>query len=136
MIAPGHDMAVIIPRGTVVLAEVVDPQGRNPKTRPLVVIEDFDDGDDDVFCVAVTTAVPKPLPADCVNLPWHRDRRQSKTGLTAACVAVCNWVVSLDETRIEQTIGRVPDSRLAEIVERVQSLLSDDDPDQGDPGSA
>jgi hypothetical protein len=122
-VVPDTPKTVGIPRGTVILANVFDPQGRNPKERPLVVVEDFEEGDPGVFCVAVTSALPNPIPAEYVTLPWHRDRRVSRTGLTARCAAVCTWRVMVTQEQVVARLGQVPNQALLQIVTQIQKSL-------------
>jgi hypothetical protein len=116
-------VAVRIARGTILTAEVLDSRGRNPKKRPLVVVEDYADGDVAPVCVAVTSVLPNPLPAEYVRLPWHRDRGSGKTGLTRACAAVCNWLVRVVESQVAEQVGRAPDACLLDIVTRIRASL-------------
>lgn len=78
-------------RGRLVWAEMTDPQGRNPKVRPAVVLTATDQikPDGEVLVVAVTTEIGQ-AGAMAVPLPWHptgavktncvRSRRRSATG--------------------------------------------------------
>jgi hypothetical protein len=117
---PDKPKAGGIPRGTVIVANVPDPQGRNPKERPLVVVEDFESGDPGIFCVAITSALPNPLPTEYATLPWHRDRRISRTGLTARCAAVSTWRVLVKEEQVVARLGHVPNDALLQIVTQIQ----------------
>ena len=114
-----------IPRGTVIVANVSDPQGRNPKERPLVVVEDFEKGDSGIFCVAVTSTLPNPIPGEYVPLPWHRDRRVSRTGLTARCAAVSTWRVLVAEGDVVTRLGHIPNDALLQIVKQIQGSSPD-----------
>jgi hypothetical protein len=81
--------------GCIVWADdVLDPAGRNPKRRGIVVLEHQTraTGEVEVVGVAVTGTFPKPLPADHVELPWKRDRNV-RTRLDKPSAAVCSWVV-------------------------------------------
>ncbi len=61
----------------VIVADVLDPNGRNPKNRACVVVTPSEEievgGPLDV--VAITSLVPDPLRGDQVPLPWHAQRR-------------------------------------------------------------
>jgi hypothetical protein len=109
----------------VIVANVADPQGRNPKERPLVVVEDFDEGEPGIFCVAITSTLPNPLPSEHVILPWHRDRRISRTGLTARCAAVCNWRVVVTKVQVVARLGSIPNQALLQIATQIQRTLPD-----------
>lgn len=105
--------------------DILDPAGRNPKRRGVVVLrhETRATGEVDVFGVAVTGTFPKPLPADHVALPWHRDRRV-RTLLDKPSAAVCSWVVCLTfAAEGEIAMGGFVDDRLVEtIVAKVNEL--------------
>jgi mRNA-degrading endonuclease toxin of MazEF toxin-antitoxin module len=65
-----------------VLVEVADPQSRNTKIRPAVIVSETDEIADDgaIFCVAVNSTLPQKVPDDYVLLPFHRGGR-ARTGL-------------------------------------------------------
>ncbi len=86
-------------RGTVILVvQVPDKNGVNPKDRFVVLVRDFDDADPLVYGVAVTGTFAFPLPPTSVRLPYHRQGR-CKTGLTQDCIADCTWIVGLHRQR-------------------------------------
>jgi mRNA-degrading endonuclease toxin of MazEF toxin-antitoxin module len=61
-------------RGAIVWVEITDPQGRNPKCRPAVVVSPNEDikPDAELWVVGVSTEVDA-APADVsVELPWDR----------------------------------------------------------------
>jgi hypothetical protein len=98
--------------------DVLDPAGRNPKRRGIVVLrhQTLATGEVEVRGVAVTGTFPKPLPLDHVKLPWHRNRRV-RTLLDKESAAVCSWVVRLTfphESAI--TIGGFVDDALMEAI--------------------
>jgi mRNA-degrading endonuclease toxin of MazEF toxin-antitoxin module len=111
----------------VIVADVLDPNGRNPKNRACVVVTPSDEievgGPLDV--VAITSLVPNPLPVDHVPLPWHAQRR-ARTGLDKPNVAVCTWNFEVEDSRIIRAIGRVPDKEMLRIAS-ILSMLSDQD---------
>jgi mRNA-degrading endonuclease toxin of MazEF toxin-antitoxin module len=110
--------------GSVVWVECADPQGRNRKVRPVVVLTSAADigAGKPVVAVAVTTTLPKPLPADYVPLPWSH-RRHPRTGLSEPCAAVCSWFVHVPDPDAATIAGVVSGKHLREIVGKVQTLL-------------
>jgi hypothetical protein len=91
------------------VSDVLDPDGQNPKTRPIVVVTpdvEIAEGGG-LFGVAVTGTFPDPLPADAVELPWHR-QGHPRTGLNKPAVAVCGWIVPIDSILIVKSKGFVP----------------------------
>jgi mRNA-degrading endonuclease toxin of MazEF toxin-antitoxin module len=110
-------------QGRIVWAEVVDSSSRNRKARPLIILtpsEEVPPGEP-LVAVAVTTQLPKPLPADYVPLPWHAQKRVG-TRLSAPCAAVCTWLVEIQDEDILERAGVVPRRQLAEIVRLVSEL--------------
>jgi mRNA-degrading endonuclease toxin of MazEF toxin-antitoxin module len=112
----------------VIVVDLLDPQGRNPKDRACVVVSHPDrilaGGPHDV--VAITTVVPDPLPPDHVPLPWHA-QRHPRTGLNKRNAAVCSWRVEVDASRFARTIGRIPDKRLFQIDTILLELQEEDE---------
>jgi mRNA-degrading endonuclease toxin of MazEF toxin-antitoxin module len=117
-------------RGRIVLAEVPDPNGQNPKARPLVIVtatEEIQEGKPFVG-VAVSTTIPHPVPDDCVELPYHH-AGHPRTGLRKRCVAVCTWRHALTHEDVIRDLGRVPDQQMFEILEKVQRYTAPGTPD-------
>ena len=69
-------------QGRVILVDVFDPQNRNPKTRPAVIISETSEIEAEglIECVAVTTMIPDKVPDDCVMLPFD-PAGKSRSGL-------------------------------------------------------
>jgi mRNA-degrading endonuclease toxin of MazEF toxin-antitoxin module len=106
--------------GRVVWAVVPDPQGRNPKCRPMVIITPTPDIQPDGIAraVAVSTRSDAAASEEVVVLPWDR-RGVAVTQLRAPCVAVCSWVAAVPLAAIERYGGMVPPAAMVEIVEKV-----------------
>ena len=94
----------------VIIVDLLDPQGRNPKDWACVIRLDTRagrggrtarrGGDHDGPC-------PTPLPFDHIPLPWHA-QRHPRTGLDKRNAAVCSWLVAVDAARVARKIGHVP----------------------------
>lgn len=110
----------------VIVAGLPDPQGRNPKDRPAVIVTPTDElrAGRPLFIVAITTTLSDPLPDDYVPLPWSRPRHP-RTGLNARNAAVCHWLAHVEETQIARAIGRVPTRELIEIGEVLRRLAGE-----------
>ncbi len=108
------------------VADVLDPNGQNPKTRPIIVItpdaEIVNEGE--LFGIAVTGTFPDPLPDDAVKLPWHR-AGHPKTGLNKAAVAACRWIVRIDPDRVVRLKGFVPARQIRAITEILSRIASE-----------
>jgi mRNA-degrading endonuclease toxin of MazEF toxin-antitoxin module len=107
----------------VLVSSLLDPQGRNPKDRPAVIVTPTAEIDPllPLQVAAVTTFLPSPLPDDHVLLPWQRPRHP-KTGLNKRCAAVCSWLARIDEDRIIRHVGIVPGKQRVEIVSILAKL--------------
>jgi hypothetical protein len=79
-------------QGDIVKVEVVDPQHRNPKVRPVIILNPSEeiDAEMELAAIAITGTVPDPLPGSFVLLPYH-PRGHPRTGLQKRSAAVCDW---------------------------------------------
>ena len=104
-------------QGRIILAEVIDPQKHNAKTRPAVIVSRTDEIESEglIACVAITSMVPDKLPDDCVLLPFDPGGR-TRTGLKMRSAAMCSWLFEIAEEKIEKYIGVVPPKQLQEIL--------------------
>jgi mRNA-degrading endonuclease toxin of MazEF toxin-antitoxin module len=100
----------------VIVTDLLDRSGRNPKDRPAVVVTPTDEleAGRPVFVIAITTSLPDSLPEDFISLPRFRPRHP-RTGLDKRNAAVCRWLAKVDVSRIARKIGRVPTPQLSEI---------------------
>jgi mRNA-degrading endonuclease toxin of MazEF toxin-antitoxin module len=101
--------------------ELIDPQGRNPKCRPAVIVTPNEDirEDGEVWVVDISTQLDE-APTDVqVELPWHRNRHP-RTGLKERCAAVCTWLVKVRVANIQECAGTVPGRQLLEILQRIK----------------
>ncbi|MGL6097149.1 MAG: type II toxin-antitoxin system PemK/MazF family toxin [Fimbriiglobus sp.] len=109
--------------GRIVWVTIPDPQGRNPKRRPAVVLAltgDLTAGG--VLAVAaVTTRIAVAPSGVVVSLPWHRDGHP-RTRLRTASEVVCDWELTVPAETVEETGGIVPRNRFLEILALVQEL--------------
>ncbi len=109
--------------GSIVLvADMLDPHGRNPKDRPCVVVTDpeaMPDGWE--LVVAISTVLPDPLPDDYVPLPYMNPRHP-RTGLNKRNAAIGGWVEVMEESRILRKLGHVPGKQLKALTEILARL--------------
>jgi hypothetical protein len=117
--------------GSIVLvADMLDPQGRNPKDRPCVIATDPGSTPEGYeLVVAISTVLPSPLPDDYVPLPYM-DPRHPRTGLNKRNAAIGGWVEVIEESRIIRKLGHVPGKQLkalTEILARLYPVESDEE---------
>lgn len=105
-------------RGRIIRVEVNDPQGRNPKVRPIVVL---DCSVSPMIGVAISGEFGSQPELE-VELPWNSDPRRVGTQLSKPCAAICNWLVEFRDTQIVDLKGLVPADRLQTIQQKVDSL--------------
>jgi mRNA-degrading endonuclease toxin of MazEF toxin-antitoxin module len=105
-------------QGRIVIANVPDPQDGNPKDRPVIIITPTEEiTESDPFAVmAITSALPRHLPREYVELPFHRDG-QVRTGLKKRCAAKCDWVTTIRAAEIIAYIGHAPPDAMKLIAE-------------------
>lgn len=95
----------------IVFAEVLDTNGRNPKTRRVVVLTPDAElaAGFPIVVAGVTGKLPNPLTADYVMLPYKNPPgRHPKTGLTKAAAVLCTWIVTITANDIRGRSGFVP----------------------------
>lgn len=108
-------------RGRIVWVELLDPQDRNRKCRPAVIVTpDADIRDDgEVWLVAISTQLDASPAEVQVELPWDR-RGHPRTGLRERCAAVCTWMVKVNVADIQECAGIVPGRQLLDILSRIK----------------
>jgi mRNA-degrading endonuclease toxin of MazEF toxin-antitoxin module len=107
--------------GDILLAEVLDPQGRNPKVRRIVVLtpDAALAAGHPIVGAAVTSTLPNPLTADYVPLPWKNPPGgHPKTGLTKRAAVACHWLMVIDPTDVRGRSGFVPPREMAMVEAR------------------
>ena len=121
-------------QGRIVLAEVLDPQNRNPKKRHLVIVsrDDQIEAGKPFWCVAITGTLPRKLPSAYVLLPFHRSGHP-RTGLTKRCAAVCSWRLEINESQVIAYVGRVPNDRLEAILKGIEEEQARDEAESAEP---
>lgn len=108
-------------RGRIVWVELLDPQGRNRKCRPGVIVTPDADirPDGEVWVVAISTQLDEAPAEAQVELPWDR-RGHPRTGLKERCAAVCTWMEKVSVAAIQGWAGIVPGRQLLDIQIRIQ----------------
>ena len=110
-------------QGRIVRVELLDPQGRNPKIRPAVIVTPTDRirPDGEVQVVAITGETAESAPDVSVLLPWLATGH-SKTGLSKPSVAVVTWQAVVAASAIRDVRGLVPATQLFEILRKLAAL--------------
>lgn len=110
----------LLQQGRIVWVTVCDPNGENPKERPAVIITATEEIqlDQPIVAVAITGTLENPLPPECVELPWHRNKHP-RTGLKKRCAAQCHWLITMNQDDIKEYAGIVPETKMIEILARI-----------------
>jgi mRNA-degrading endonuclease toxin of MazEF toxin-antitoxin module len=111
--------------GQIISAYIADGRGQI-KDRPAVVIseDEHNDAGEDLYVVAISKRKEDPCPP--YHIPVHDSWiKDPKTGLDAPCVAKCNWIRKIDQSKILGSRGHLDDERLAEIVDEFLKLHND-----------
>jgi len=110
-------------RGRIVYVEVLDPQDRNPKRRPAVIVTPDAEirADGEVWVVAISTQLEESPRNVQVQLPWQTNKHPV-TKLTERCAAVCTWMekVSVASIQDKDLAGTVPGRQLLDILTRIK----------------
>ncbi|MGL4553459.1 MAG: type II toxin-antitoxin system PemK/MazF family toxin [Gemmataceae bacterium] len=107
-------------RGQIIVARVEDPQGRNPKDRPCVVVGG---SGSHVAVIGVTSALDATDPPDRVDLPYSTNPASPcHTGLTRPSAAYCRWQAVVRVEDVAGVVGHVSPEHLARIIARVGEL--------------
>ena len=94
----------------ILFAEVLDPNGQNPKIRRVVVVTpNLEWRPDTHRGCGVTTTLPDPLTSDYVRLPYKNPpARHPRTGMTKVAAVLCTWIVPISPSDIHGRSGFVP----------------------------
>jgi mRNA-degrading endonuclease toxin of MazEF toxin-antitoxin module len=116
----------------VVVADMLDPQGRHPKDRPCVVVTQPESTPEGwQLVVAISTRLPDPLPNDHVLLPYMNPRHP-RTGLDKRNAAIGGWVEVIEESRIIRKLGHVPGKQIKALTEILARLYPPGDEGAGE----
>ena len=107
-------------QGQVVRIAVPDPRGKNPKSRPVVILtETAELADNDEFVVAcISTQFSEPLPQHCIPAPWSPDGH-AKSGLRQPSVVKCRWLLKVKREDVEETLGHLSSATMLDIMREV-----------------
>ncbi len=116
-------MASLI-QGRIVWLKVVDPQGRNPKIRPVIII-DYEPNkipdDQPLHGICVTHEIGISPREDCVPVPWNVSGNVL-TKLTKESEAVCTWQVSFTRSEIEKTGGLLRATDTDKLLDKLREI--------------
>lgn len=115
-------------QGRIVWAELLDPQGHNPKRRPAVILTPTAEirADGEVVVAALSSQIDQSPPDVSVPVPWQPGGHP-RTKLNRRNVIVCTWLVALPVASIRNNDvgGAVPFAEMARVLEIVRALRND-----------
>jgi hypothetical protein len=116
-------------QGSVIRARVFDPQGRNPKVRPLVIVTPTAEipRAAELVAIAITGEFATPLAPDEVELPYHPGGRAG-SGLKKQCVAKCRWQCRIKPVDIIERKGYLGVAKVEEILGKLADIEAEDEP--------
>lgn len=109
---------------------LADPQGRNPKRRPAIILTPTDEikADGDVWVVGVSTTFELAPPEVQTELQFD-PRGTCRSGLRERCWAVATWVAKVSLLDVEEYAGVIPGRQMIEIRRKIGAL-----PTEGEEG--
>jgi mRNA-degrading endonuclease toxin of MazEF toxin-antitoxin module len=107
-------------QGRIVWLQICDPQGRNLKKRPAVIVTPTSEieAGKPIVCVAVTAQLPPKLSDDFVLLPYQAGGHP-RTGLSKRSAAMCSWFVVVTEEEIIGYLGKAPTPQMKLILSKM-----------------
>ena len=113
-------------RGRVVRVDVFDPQGRNRKRRPAVVISTSEEieATGEVVVVCVSRQYDQAPPEVQVELP-HDRRGTCRSGLRDPSWAVATWVTAVKIDEVGEILGSISAAKTNAILEIIAGLDTD-----------
>jgi hypothetical protein len=120
----------VLKQGSVIRATVYDPQGRNPKARPLVVTTPTHEisNREPLATVAITGEFdPDNLESDEIPLPFHPGGL-AKSGLKKPSVAKCGWQELVEHSAVLEVRGHLASKHMTLILEKIDQLSAPPEP--------
>lgn len=115
-------MSFPLQQGRVVWFTSLDPNGRNEKKRPAVILTPTADiRPDATVLVAAISSSNVAAEDEIVRLTWNREGTTS-TRLRRASHVVCSWMVEAPVAALESTPGVVNPRELVMILAKVDAL--------------
>lgn len=113
-------------QGSIIRVEnVLDERGLNPKPRRMILITPTEaiETAETLCFVCITSRFDKPIPDDCVPLPFRNGQPHPTTKLALPSVAVCRWLYSMPNAApLPEPSGFCPSTTLAAILIRTAQL--------------
>jgi hypothetical protein len=105
--------------GRIIRAGVLDPQGKGPKVRPLIVLTQPASNDPDAEFRVVAGSTQSPVEGNeafAVKLPGHHQRGgHPRTGLSEATWFYAFWTCTVKVGEVERFNKFAPEHLLAEL---------------------
>jgi hypothetical protein len=114
-------------QGRIIYKMVPDPQGRNPKDRPLVIVSKDPSKvteDELIYAVGITSELTESDPNNYVLLPWAPLGKRCMSKLSKKCAALCTWVAKVKRSEIadENCGGLIEAVHVEKIIAKLREL--------------
>jgi len=114
----------LLQRGRIVKVNIPDSQGRTTHPHPAVVLTSAEDitAGFPIVVAGISTKLHLSEPKNRVMLPWNPRRGGDYlTNLDKRCAAVCNWIVTINESDILAYYGMTPSYAIADIEKKARA---------------
>jgi PemK-like, MazF-like toxin of type II toxin-antitoxin system len=108
--------------GTIVLADVADPNGNPAGPHPAVVLnrQDEIDAGDDLWVAVCSTSFGYPLRSGWFDMPTQPGGHPA-TGLTEACVVKATWLQTVPQAKVIRLYKRAPVRIVKQVLDWLQN---------------
>ncbi len=122
----------VLRQGRIVYVPMLDPQGRNRKHRPGLIVtpDDLIRAGGPVRVVAITGTVGMSPAEVSVALDWHRSGHP-RTRLSRPCEAICSWSELFAPEQLTDAGGYQSGDKLLDILQIVKLLYPATGPSVG-----
>ena len=108
-------------QGQIVEVSVTDPDDKNEKPRPVLILTPTEELSDEILVASISTKFPRSLPPHWIPLPWDSSRHRF-TGLIEPSVVKCDWLRTIAPSDNLQLRGFVSNKKLAEVLRALRAL--------------
>ncbi len=105
---------------SIIWVHIFDPNDENPKIRPAIVLEVYEDEERFLYC-GITTKLPSPLTDMYYKMESTPRMGHRRSGLKQECAARCDWVFEESYDIIENPSGYMTNFHFEELLEQIEN---------------
>jgi mRNA-degrading endonuclease toxin of MazEF toxin-antitoxin module len=116
-IAVNQERPPSVQRGSILWIQLTDPDGKNPKERPALLLssnEKIMEGGE-LVVAAISTVFSRPIPSHWFELP-SRPGGDPVTGLDQPCVVKSDWLKRVEATDVITELGMAPSRVVRQVL--------------------